>query len=98
MSTTTLPCVLLLQLDSHSGVKSGLTTYRWQALAVAFEYSKTGHTVILVQPSNACAGAKRLLAQLTPLQLCTDSRRGWPRGLQVAMVEVRSTAPPAFRQ
>ena len=53
MSTTALPRVPLLQLDSHSGVKSGLTTYRRRVLLVAFEYSKTGHTAIPIRPSDA---------------------------------------------
>ena len=39
-------------------------------------------TEIPIRPSNANAGAKRLLAQLTPLRLRSDGRRGWPMVLR----------------
>ena len=88
--------------DYRNGAKTGLTAHGRRVLAVAHRGQQDRPTEILIRPSNACAGAKRLLAQLTPLQLRVNGRRGWPMVLRGATAEgkVKSTAPypPAFRR
>ena len=96
-STPALPCVPLLQPGHCNGAKSGLPIYRWQVVTVAHMGQQDWPTEILTWPSNASAGAKRLLMQVTPLWLHSNSRRGWPHGPQSATVEeVKSSAQPAF--
>ena len=72
-ATPALPSVPLLQLDSCRGAKLRLT-HRWQVLMIAHRGQQDWPTEIPIQPSEACVGAKRLLEQLTPLQL---SRFNW---------------------
>ena len=87
LATPALPRIPLPQPDYRNGAKSGLTAHRRRVLTVAHRGQQDRPTEILIRPSNACAGAKRLLAQLTPLQLRVNGRRGWPMVLRGATAE-----------
>ena len=74
LSTPALPRVPLLQPGHRNGAKSGLTANRRRVLTVAHMGQQGRPTEIPIRPSNASAGAKWLLTQLTPLRLRSNGR------------------------